>query len=332
MQVSYLLSKSYQETTIDQTIWSKKAIERMTKLDHYRKMRKEKCSEQTALEVLGISRPTLYRWRRRFKYKDPEDLEDKSRRPINFRKPCWDSSLERAVLVIRIKCPVWGKDKIAAILKKDYQIETSVSTTGRILSKLIASGKVKPADFYSREKRPQPRVFTGHAQRWTRDLPIKTPGDLVQVDHMSVFVDDKGVKHFRSICPITRITAEEVYTAASSKIGAEFLEHMMQSFPFPVRSIQVDGGSEFMGDFEIACEQKGIPLYVLPPRSPELNGKVERSNRTLRSEFYDFYPGSVALHELRPALKKYVEFYNKLRPHQALGQKSPYEYYEMIKF
>jgi len=51
-----------------------------------------------------------------------------------------------------------------------------------------------------------------------------------------------------------------------------------------VKAIQVDGGSEFKADFEAACQARGIRLCVLPPRSPKLNGCVERGNRTHREE------------------------------------------------
>ena len=50
--------------------------------------------------------------------------------------------------------------------------------------------------------------------------------------------------------------------------------------PFPIRAVQVDGGSEFAAEFEQACQQRGWHLFVLPPRSPKLNGAVERANRT----------------------------------------------------
>jgi putative transposase len=46
--------------------------------------------------------------------------------------------------------------------------------------------------------------------------------------------------------------------------------------------VRVDGGSEFMAEFETACAAKAIPLYILPPRSPKLNGAVERCNGAWR--------------------------------------------------
>jgi len=56
----------------------------------------------------------------------------------------------------------------------------------------------------------------------------------------------------------------------------------VQKVPFKIKSIQVDGGSEFMAEFEDACQELNIPLIVLPPASPKYNGGVERANRTFR--------------------------------------------------
>jgi hypothetical protein len=51
-------------------------------------------------------------------------------------------------------------------------------------------------------------------------------------------------------------------------------------FLSPVKALQVDDGSEFAAQFELACQQKQLPLFVLPPKSPKLNAHVERSHRT----------------------------------------------------
>ena len=64
-------------------------------------------------------------------------------------------------------------------------------------------------------------------------------------------------------------------------------------YALPVRAIQVDGGSEFQAVFEEACQARGIPLFVLPPRSPKLNECVERAQRTHTEEFYEVTPFSL---------------------------------------
>ncbi len=68
-----------------------------------------------------------------------------------------------------------------------------------------------------------------------------------------------------------------------------------------------------MKDFEATCEELNIPLFVLPPASPKINGNVERMNRIITEEF---------LHEtledsltgLRIALNRFIDNYNSFRP------------------
>ena len=101
--------------------------------------------------------------------------------------------------------------------------------------------------------------------------------------------------------------------------------------PFPIESIQVDGGSEFKGDFEIACEKLKISLYVLPPRSPELNGTVERVNGTFKDEFYALHPSFQSVDDFALKLQKFTEFYNGIRPHHTLKLLTPCQFIERLK-
>jgi len=79
----------------------------------------------------------------------------------------------------------------------------------------------------------------------------------------------------------------EAHTRATATTATGFLDHLVEWMPFPVQAIQVDGGSEFQAGFEEACRARGIRLFVLPPRSPKLNGCVERAQRTHTEEFYE---------------------------------------------
>ena len=60
-----------------------------------------------------------------------------------------------------------------------------------------------------------------------------------------------------------------MFSRATAANATRFLTAMLEAMPFPVASIQVDGGSEFMADFERACQALRIPLDVLPPRRPQ---------------------------------------------------------------
>ncbi len=67
-------------------------------------------------------------------------------------------------------------------------------------------------------------------------------------------------------------------------------------------------------------------LIVLPPRSPKLNGYVERSNRTHTEEFYEVTDSEFDLLSLNPALLQWEMIYNTVRAHQSQGYLTPHQY------
>jgi hypothetical protein len=77
-----------------------------------------------------------------------------------------------------------------------------------------------------------------------------------------------------------------------------------------------------MAEFETACQRLGIRLFVLPPRSPKPNGHVERMQRTFRDELYTL-PLPRGLARLQAELEAYLAYYNRRRPHMALGGLAP---------
>ena len=82
-----------------------------------------------------------------------------------------------------------------------------------------------------------------------------------------------------------------------------------------------------MNEFEQACAELGIPLFVLPPATPKYNGGVERANKIFREEFY-CNPSLRAdsLTTMRIALQRAVQKYNEFRPHAALNGDTPLRY------
>ena len=131
--------------------------------------------------------------------------------------------------------------------------------------------------------------------------------------------------------PTTRIKQSYCYATPSSKNAKDFLiNHLIPTLPFNIKSIQVDGGSEFRKYFEEVCKELNIPLFVLPPYSPKYNGRIERSNRTIREEFYNnkkLLENCITRADYNDKLKEYIDKYNNYRPHQALDFKTPMEYY-----
>lgn len=333
MQQLMLHEKFYGVRRVDTSEYSAQVFERQEKLDLFAKLKQEGCSEATILTTLKISRASYYRWKKNYKLYGLQGLEDESRRPNNLRKPFWSKEVEKLVLKVRLNHPAFGKEKIRTILLRDYQQKTSITTVGRILKKLINKGLIKAVSFVCGRKFSKQRIFNGHAQRWKYGTKAKKIGEFVQVDHMTINMPGIGyVKHFSAICPITKLTCQLIYNTATSKNAAAFLQHMEQSFPFKILSIQVDGGSEFMAEFEQLCQSKNIPLYVLPPRSPEYNGNIERINGTSKYEFYALYNGPSRFDNLQKSLQKFVSSYNSFRPHKNLDLLTPSQFYETMVY
>jgi transposase InsO family protein len=332
MQQVYLDEFHYKTRKIAKVDLSIEAQRRYKLLRDYKRLKSEGCSEATALQVLGLSRATYYRWRKRLEESGPKGLEPGSKVPLNRRNQCWDKHTEQLVQHIRRRNPLWGRIKIQVILRREYQKQVSVSTVGRILAKLVSLDRIKPVKyFFGRIRNKRRRRFNRYAKRLPSKVKASKLGELVQIDHMSVN-PGPGVqyKHFKATCPMSRLTICRVYTNANSSSAADFLAYVQTQLPYPIKSIQVDGGSEFMAHFESYCEKEAIPLYVLPPRTPELNGKVERCNGTTRYEFYAIYDGLWDMDSLNDALIKYMDYYNTYRPHQALNNMTPMGYYQAV--
>ncbi|HET7413364.1 MAG TPA: integrase core domain-containing protein [Pararhizobium sp.] len=165
------------------------------------------------------------------------------------------------------------------------------------------------------------------AKRLRGALKAKRPGEAVQVDTLSLsFPDGKSVKQFTAVDRVSRWSVGMAAARATATSAARFLDKLIAEAPFPVRALQIDGGSEFKAEFEQACEAKGIALWVLPPRSPELNGRVERMQATWRYEFYAVDDPPRQLDRLNPLIDAFANRYNTYRPHDALGQRTPNQY------
>jgi transposase InsO family protein len=274
----------------------------------------------------GYSRPTVYRWLRRYDRFRLASLEDRSAVPRRRRRPSWTSAQAEAVLALRERYPRWGKAKLAVLLRREG-MTLSASMVGRILARLRQRGALRE---------PVRRPISVRRRRWQRPhavrkpagYPVERPGDLVQLDTLDV--RPPGVTH-----PFKQFTARDVVSRwdvlhlaphARARSAVAALDAIEERMPFAVRAISVDNGSEFMAEFESECARRGIALLTLPPRSPKRNAHVERGNRTHTEEFYEVTDAEPELASLAEALAAWEVCYNTVRPHQALGYLTPAEW------
>jgi transposase InsO family protein len=200
---------------------------------------------------------------------------------------------------------------------------------GRILTSLRARGLLHEPPRAQRLKRRS--TLRPYARRKPKDWVAARPGDLLEIDTKDVRpVPGKVFKHLSLVDVATRYAVAEIGVGTTAETTKRHLELMLTRLPFPVRAIQIDGGSEFMGAFEEFCQQKKFELFVLPPRSPKLNGCVERIQRTFDEEFYQCCDAEPRVEPLSGALRAYETLYNTVRPHQALDYQTPHEYLTQI--
>ena len=281
----------------------------------------QRTSVKEASVAFQVPAQTIYRWRARYRPDDLTTLEPRSRRPTRTRKHQWTTAQEQAVRELRQQHPRMGKMPLQILLTRQGMV-LSASMIGRILGSLKRRQLLRePHAVRLRQAKPS----RPYATRVPKDKRQPTaPGALIQLDTMHLRPLPGLTRYqFTAIDVVSRVAVVGVRATASSGTATDFLEEVVDRMPFPVQAIQVDGGSEFMKHFERACQEREIDLWVLPPRSPKLNGRVERLNGTSRREFWECYDGDLDLPRVQAALRDWETFYNTERPHQALGYETP---------
>ena len=155
------------------------------------------------------------------------------------------------------------------------------------------------------------------------------PGHHIQVDVKFLkfdSTDGKKVKRFQytAVDDATRIRALKIYKRHTQKNAIEFINHVIAKFPFRIHTVRTDNGHEFQAKFHWHVEDLGIRHVYIKPRSPNLDGKVERSHSTDEQEFYQLltYTDDVDLNRKVQAWERYYNFH---RPHFSHQGRTPYE-------
>ncbi len=142
------------------------------------------------------------------------------------------------------------------------------------------------------------------------------------------FKDKSGAKirrfQYTAIDDATRVRALKIYEKHTQASAINFVDHIIETFPFRIKEIRTDNGHEFQAKFHWHVEDFGIRHVYIKRGTPQLNGKVERSHRSDQQEFYQLlsYKGDV---DLEAKLVEWERFYNFARPHGAHDGKTPYE-------
>ena len=170
----------------------------------------------------------------------------------------------------------FGPGKIADYLKRFHSLSIACASVHRILRK------------HGMNRLPANQKYRRHAHRWTRYEKAQ-PGHRLQVD-VKFLERIPGTRRrfyqFTAIDDCTRIRVLKVFEACNQRTAIEFIDDVLRRLPFRVQVIQTDNGAEFQSHFHWHLEALDIRHVYIRPRTPHLNGKVERSHRVDDQEFY----------------------------------------------
>jgi transposase InsO family protein len=271
-----------------------------------------------AARQMGVSRQTVYRWRRR-----AGELED---RPCRPRRSPRRTSPEReaALLAARLEWR-WGPDRIGPM--------TGIAR--RTAYRVLRRFNMHRLRELFREERPRRGVFVA-----------REPGEVVQVDVKSAsgLARGGGRRHawvnprsperrnvgWQQIHVAIDAASRHSYLEFRAGVGAEdcvaFVRRAVAHFDargIRVQRVLTDNGTGFKRRFGEACRELGIRWTRTRPYHPWTNGRVERFNRTLKRECLHGGEQFTSDDERRYHAALWLDFYNSRRPHTALGGLSP---------
>jgi transposase InsO family protein len=273
---------------------------------------------------LGISRKTFYCWLKRYRPFNLKTLEDKSKAPLNRRKPEITSFEEQRIISLRKKYLRYGKFKLAVIYQRIYNEKISSWKIQRIIQKYrLYYLPTKTAKIQRRRLKAQKK------KRITELKKEQRAGFLICCDAIVIYWSSLKRYIFTAIDFYSKITFARMYTTKSSKSSQDFLKRLYLLTQGKIENLQTDNGSEFQGLFEKAVQElpQRIQRYFNRPRTPKDNPVNENFNGTLKKEFLDFGSFTPNPERFNQLLTEWRIEYNFNRPHQALGYQTPIEFH-----
>jgi putative transposase len=268
----------------------------------------------------GISRETGYVWLRRYRQRGVEGLVEVNRAPL--RHPNQTAvAVEEAVLELRQAHMTWGPRKLKRILERDQPGRgwPATSTVGEIVKRaglVVARKKRRRTEPYTvplAHAVESNRVWCADFKGWFRS------GDGTRIDPLTI----------TDACSRYLLRSQAVEKTDTERVRAIF-EAAFREYGLP-EAIRTDNGAPFASSAVGGLSRLAvwwIKLGIVPERieagHPEQNGRHERMHRTMKLD-------------LRPAehwrgqqlqLDRFRYDYNHVRPHEALGMKTPASVYE----
>jgi len=269
-----------------------------------------KLSQIDVAAVYGVSRSTLWRWRRQYKRFGAAGLNPS---PRSTRQRRIMPETEAEILRVRRERG-YGPQRIQLYLKRFHGLVVSSSTVWNVLRR-----NKMPALYMTRYNKP--------AKVALRRYVKSCPGETIQMDVKFIrnpSAARRKLYQFTAVDDCTRYRVIRIYARNTTRNAIDFFETVKQVFPAKIREVQTDNGPEFTTEFGFHLAQQQVRHRLIRPRTPRLNGKVERSHRTDEQEFYSKATFTNE-EDLKTKLANWEMHYNQERGHMALGGQTPAE-------
>lgn len=268
----------------------------------------------------GHSRQSYYRWLNRLRDADYdlEALRDKSRAPkTNPRQVC--------ARIVELAIATRGDEGLDAptvsyLLWREHKIKVAASTLGYIFQR---------RGLTQTYRKPRPNT---HTKRYAKERPL----EQVQTDTTGVgIVDNNGHKVYAYpvVDDCSRAVTVHVADEHSGNEATKAMQKFVEQFGIP-ENAQTDHGSEFtynhlsdvkISEFDQLLQSMNINHVLITPRTPQLNGKVERFNRTMKRHLRHKLRDGMTIAKIQAVVEAYVDWYNRVRYHRSLNGLTPHE-------
>lgn len=267
-----------------------------------------------------VSRKTVYKWLERFEREGWKGLEDQSRAPEHHPNAV-SERIERAVLELKARRPLWGAPKLRAKLLEKLARCPAESTISEILRRHGLSQRAKRR----RQATPSQQPL-GHCQEcnqiWCADFKgwFRTSNG----SKCTPLTISDAYSRYLLCCQSVEKTVEEL--TVKPLFIQTFREYGMPQI------IRTDNGTPFastglggLSSLSVWWVRLGIQVERIEPGCPQQNGRHERMHRTLKEATAK--PPKAELGAQQRAFNHFRQEYNHERPHEALEQRPPASLY-----
>lgn len=284
---------------------------------------------KSTLDAFGIKKSILYVWKKTFENssKRLSSLVPKNTRPTQTRTMVIDWRMEAFIREMREQYGSLSKYKIKPFLDEYAKSLGIVSYGNTKIGKIIKRRNY----FFDKGTKTKTRKRKWPYLRLKKTPEVKEPG-YIEMDSITIYVLGKKYYFITAIDIFTKYAWCKLVTSLSSRQSRIALEEFQSKFPYLIKEIQTDNGSEFLNEFHQYLEERNIVHNFIYPRSPKINSIVERFNRTIQDEFLNRNDQfGVDEDKFNQDLIKYLCWYNNQRPHHTLGLVSPLTFINNLK-